>query len=61
MCIDEDTFEIALALEHSVQRIFADNATVKIFGKCVDSSEGCMLEAFARVLQSKRLTSDHCY
>ena len=39
-CTDESTEDVAMALKHSLERIFSAGVDVKLIGQCTDSG-GC--------------------
>jgi len=57
-CTDEYTDKIVGTLEHSLRRLFPTDIPVCIYGQYTDSGGGGTLDALARALEAKVLTSD---
>ena len=57
-CTDKGVDEIAGVLEHSLRWLLPTDIPVCIYEQCTDSGGGDTLEALARALEAKGLTSD---
>lgn len=60
-CTDESTEDVALALKHSLERVFPDGVEVKLVGQCTDSGGGGTKHALQRALAEHNLLLEDCY
>jgi len=52
-CTEEETCEIAEAVQHALKKVFRDTLTKKLRGQCTDSGGGGTLHALARELKAR--------
>ena len=58
-CSDENTSDVADAIEHSTKRLFSDLPDIKLRGQCTDSGGGGTKTALEKALKQKQLTHEH--
>jgi len=60
-CTDESTEDVALALKHSLERVFPAGVDVKLVGQCTDSGGGGTKHALRRALADHNLVLEDRY
>ena len=58
-CTDESTEDVAVALKHSLKRIFPEGVDVKLVGQCTDSDGGGTKFALAKALDERHISAQN--